>query len=109
MDRVLVVGNTHSSSDTLTRTKMMEMIRSFKERLDTIEPGSFTRPIIESHAMVKSVQFRFPKCKSKRIARKWANDSRNWKQAPMQHVYMTPMVIFAHPEVARRMRKELQG
>lgn len=99
---------TQSSSSTLTREKMVEIIRTFNARLNGITPldrSHAMSPIIESPHMVKCVQFRFPRCKSRRIARKWNKRPSNFRTVPMDHVYITSMGIIAHPGVARRIRR----
>ncbi len=47
----------------------------------------------------KTVQFRFPKTKKKRIAKKWRKDSTNFRQVPCREMYvLNGSTLLVHPD-----------
>lgn len=63
--------------------------------------------IIESDKLIDRYQFRFPRCKSKRIRRKWAKIAGNFKERPSSKVFMTSQGMVCHTDMARAMREAL--
>lgn len=61
--------------------------------------------IVESPALVE--QFRFPKSRRARIRKKWARDKRNWR-AMRKFLSYGNGIIFAHPEMAARLRRHVR-
>ncbi len=43
------------------------------------------------------VQFRFPKTKKKRIQKKWAKQTHNFRQVPVNNAYVVGNTIIIHP------------
>ena len=74
-------------------------------------PGTFGGiRIVENHNMVKRVQFRFPRSKSKRIAKKFRKNTANYRTEPDRKILHMPGlgVIVCHPSVAAQLRAEIR-
>ena len=64
--------------------------------------------LFENPNLTKSIQFRFPRCKSKRIRRKWAKRSKNLKDIPdITTFYKTPWGIIGHPILIEKLKRHL--
>jgi hypothetical protein len=96
-------ATTFSNSGT-TGAEIMAKIKEAEARLNSRRPLPSTR-LIESSFLTKSVQARFPRCKSRRIANKWRKNPKNFKTIPSTDVFVTPWGMIAHPETIR----ELEG
>lgn len=57
--------------------------------------------------MADFMQVRFPRSKKKRIRKKWAKDSRNYRYVPWRKAYQLGDTVFAHPAMIESIRKEL--
>jgi len=67
--------------------------------------AAFGLKIIENPHITMSKQFRFPRCKSKRIAKKYKKQTKNFKMVPDTiTVYRIGMNIICHPALAARLR-----
>jgi hypothetical protein len=64
--------------------------------------------ILPHKYMSKIIQYRFPRCKSKRIANKWKKDKRNFKEVPRSDVLIFGQYIYAHPSIADQLTKQLE-
>lgn len=64
--------------------------------------------IIKSPHLVKRVQFRFPKSKRRRIRKKWAKQSKNFKTIPLDEIYRMGNSFVMHPRMAERLRAKIQ-
>lgn len=60
---------------------------------------------ISSPHMTTYVQYRFPRSKKKRIRKKWAKNSRNWRHEPMKVIWQMGDTVYAHPAVIDRIKK----
>jgi len=67
--------------------------------------------VIPNPNMIKLVQSRFPRSKSKRIRKKWKKDLHNWHSKPSDEVYadMSRGVIYCHPVMFRRIKEEFDA
>lgn len=65
--------------------------------------------LLENKLLVRTIQYKFPRCKSKRIAKKWKKNKKNYKLVPDEEsVYITPFGMMCHPNMAKRLKEELQ-
>jgi len=97
-------ATTFSSSST-TGAEILAKIKDAEARLNS-RPRPSNR-LIKSRFLTKSVQARFPRCASKRIAKKWRKNPKNFKTIPSPDVFMTPWGMIAHPETIDAITKEL--
>lgn len=61
------------------------------------------------HMVEGSQQFRFPRTRKRRIRKKWAKDTGNWRRAPMMSVLQLGNRFYCHPVVAAKLRRQIQG
>ena len=61
--------------------------------------------LIETPNMVE--QFRFPKTKKKRILKKWAKRSQNWRPSKQVFLLEKENTLICHPIMASLVKKEL--
>ena len=63
--------------------------------------------VLESQHAVKRYQFRFPRCKSKRIAKKFRKKDSNFKTEPCVLVMDNINTMMAHPLIYKQMQTQL--
>ena len=81
----------------------VEEIRRTRALVETAIGGYEIR---ESVFLIKEVQFRFPRTKSKRIRKKWAKRKENYRSGPSDDVYLMGGTIICHPIIADKIRKQ---
>ena len=59
--------------------------------------------------LVDRKQVRFPRSKKRRMRKKWAKDVKNWRSEPSETFYRMGNVVYAHPAMIERLRRELDG
>lgn len=63
--------------------------------------------IIESHAMVETYQYRFPRSKKKRIRKKWDKRPNNFKTRPRKDFLQYGNHFICHPVMAAKLRAKI--
>jgi len=64
--------------------------------------------VLQNSFLIEDVQFRFPRCKSKRIAKKWKKDKKNYKTIARREAYISGNNMYIHPETYAILKKELE-
>lgn len=99
-----------------TAHEILESIRDAKRRLDAItkplEKSLVQWPlkIIQNAYLTRTFQHRFPRCKSKRIAKKWRKNPRNFRTVPSNDIFVMPGsgTAVCHPDTARRVVEQMK-
>lgn len=61
--------------------------------------------LIESHHMIKRIQFRYPRSKRLRVRKKWAKNACNFKNIPdTETLFRAGNMIIGHPVAIRKIR-----
>jgi len=63
--------------------------------------------IITEPRLSKQVQYRFPIHRKKRVLRKWAKRSCNYRAVPDMKIYKIDNAFVCHPVVANALRQQL--
>jgi hypothetical protein len=65
--------------------------------------------VIVSNYLQKSIQFRFPKSKTKRIRKKWRKRKENYKFIPMGPYIMNGNTIICSPNDAEKLKEQINA
>lgn len=71
-------------------------------------PNIYGLPVYYDSDLVDRVQVRFPRSKKRRIRRKWAKQSCNFRHVPQTTIYVARDFIILHPAMADRLRDRLE-
>jgi hypothetical protein len=87
----------------VTASGLLENMREAERQVSEVR-SRVIQPLL--HIMVNSVipsitmkQFRFPKTKRKRVAKKWGKDLRNFKPVPMNDIFVIGDTAHCSPRV----------
>jgi hypothetical protein len=61
--------------------------------------------IITNTWLTKRVQVKFPRSKKKRIRKKWAKCSKNFKEVPDMSYFITGRTIIMHPVALEKLKR----
>ena len=83
-----------------------------QRRFDSVKQSSIQWPlkILQNAYLTKTFQYRFPRCKSKRIAKKWRKDTRNFKTVPSNDIWVVSEsgTAICHPDTARLIAEKMK-
>lgn len=97
-------GDSTTASTAESGQLTMASIREAMDRLKDLPKVPAPVRIVSSPGMME--QFRFPRSKGKRLRKKWRKDRRNWR--PMRSALhdVERGVVYAHPVVVERLRRQ---